>query len=179
MMRHTLSFSVVTFSLLTLISCSDKVPTTTNKGTPAASPNPTISTQLTQTPAKSAAIGETISLGKYKFTVNSVRDAVGDSISQPKQGKKYLIINATIENQGQQPSPISSIVLFTLTDSANQKYKRVITTETKGNLDNNLDPGKKLQGEIAFEVPQDVKNLLLIVRGDLVEPNLQAKVKLN
>lgn len=176
-MRHTLSFSVVTFSLLTLISCSDnQMPTKTNKGTAAASPNPK---QAIQTPAKSAAIGETISLGKYKFTINGVRDAVGDSISQPKQGKKYLIINATIENQGQQRSPISSIVLFTLTDSANQKYKRVITTETKGNLDTNLDPGKKLQGEIAFEVPQDAKNLLLILRGDLVEPNLQAKVKLN
>ncbi|MEO8892871.1 MAG: DUF4352 domain-containing protein [Coleofasciculaceae cyanobacterium] len=176
MMRHSLSFFVVTFSLLTLISCSDQqIPTTTNKETP----NPTASSQLKQTPAKSAAIGETVSLGKYKFTVNSVRDAVGDSISQPKQGKKYLIINATIENQGQKPSPISSIVLFTLTDSANQKYKRVITTEIKGNLDKNLDPGKKLQGEIAFEVPQDAKNLFLILRSDLVEPNLQAKVKLN
>ncbi len=175
-MRHSLIFSVVTFSLLTLISCSDKVPTTTNKRTPAASPNPK---QIRETPAKSVAIGETISLGKYKFTVNGVRDAVGDSISQPQQGQKYLIINATIENQGRQQSPISSIILFALTDSANQKYKRVITTETKGNLDHNLDPGKKLQGEIAFEVPQDAKNLLLILRGDLVEPNLQAKVKLN
>ncbi|MGB5963069.1 MAG: DUF4352 domain-containing protein [Coleofasciculaceae cyanobacterium] len=174
-MRHSLSFSVVTFSLLTLISCSDKpLPTKANKATA----NPTASSQAKQTPAN-AAIGETVSLGKYKFTVNSVRDAVGDSISQPKQGKKYLIINATIENQGQKQSPISSIVLFTLTDSTNQKYKRVITTETKGNLDNNLDPGKKLQGEIAFEVPQDAKNLILILRGDLVEPNLQAKVKLN
>jgi hypothetical protein len=177
MMRHTLSFSVVMFSLLTLVSCSEnQMPTAKNKGTPTASPNPK---PTRKTPAKSVAIGETVSLGQYKFTVNGVRNAVGDSISQPKPGKKYLIINATVENQGQKQSSISSIVLFTLTDNANQKYQRVITTETKGNLDHNLDPGKKLQGEIAFEVPQDAKNLLLILRGDLVEPNLQAKVKLN
>ena len=177
-MRHTLSFPVLTFSLLALVSCSEhQMPTAINKGTPAASANPSTS-KPKQTPSKSAAIGETVALGKYKFTVNSVRNAVGDSISKPKQGQKYLIINATIENLGQQQSPISSIVLFSLTDSANRKYKRVITTETKGNLDNNLDPGKKLQGEIAFEVPQNAKNLLLILRGDIVEP-IQAKVKLN
>jgi Domain of unknown function (DUF4352) len=170
-----LSFiSVVMFSLLTLVSCSDQTPTASS-----SSSTSTKNKQSSKTPTKSVAIGKMISLGKYKFTVNGVRNAVGDSISKPKPGKKYLIINATIENQGKKQEPLSSIFLFALTDSTNQKYKRVITTEAKGNLDSNLDPGKKLQGEIAFEVPQDAKNLLLVLRGDLTEPQLQATVKLN
>lgn len=176
------SISLVMLSLLTLVGCGiNQTPTGANPTFPAASGSGT-STQTKQpskTPAKSAAIGEMISLGKYRFTVNGVRNAVGDSISKPKPGKKYLIINATVENQGQKQEPLSSIFLFALTDSTNQKYKRVITTEAKGNLDSNLDPGKKLQGEIAFEVPNDAKNLLLVLRGDLIEPKLQAKVKLN
>ena len=57
----------------------------------------------------------------------------------------------------------------------NKAYKLVTTRETKASL----DPGKKLQGDIVFEVPQDAKNLLLILRGDLVESKFQAKVKLN
>lgn len=180
-MRYTCQ-SLMMFSLLTLVSCGDNnTPIGVNTKTPAASSSSQASAhkQSKKNPAKSAVIGETVSLGKYKFTVNGVRDAVGDSISKPKPGKKYLIINATIENQSLKQEPLSSIFLFALTDTADKKYKRVITTEAKGNLDSNLDPAKKLQGEIAFEVPQDAKNLVLILRGDLIEPNLQAKVKLN
>jgi hypothetical protein len=120
-----------------------------------------------------------VKLGKYQFTVNGVRESAGDTISQPKQGQKFLVIDATVENQGQKTEPISSIFLFALSDSTKKEYNRVITVDAKGSLDSNLDPGKQLQGEIAFEVPKDAKDLLLILRGDVVEPSLQAKVKLN
>lgn len=178
-MRHPLTLSVIMFSLFSLVSCGNQQkPTATNTATPSVSPS-SQGKQPIQIPTKSVAIGETVSLRKYKFTVNGVRDAVGDSVSKPKAGQKYLLINATVENQGQKQEPISSIFLFALADNTNKEYERVITTETKGSLDNNLAPGKKLQGEIAFEVPKDAKNLLLILRGDLVEPKFQAKVKLN
>ena len=72
----------------------------------------------------------------------------------------------------------ASVVLFSLSDSTQKEYGRVITTDTKGNLDSNLDPGKQLRGEISFEVPKDAQGLLLILRGDLVEPSLQTKVQL-
>lgn len=182
-MRFTSTFSVLTISLLTLVGCGkNQTSTTQDTATPAAATKASPAAQdqqALQNPSKLLAIGETVVLGKYKFTVNSVRNAVGDSVSKPQKGQKYLIVNATVENLGQKKAAISSILLFTLTDSTNKKYKRVITTETKGSLDANLDPGKKLQGEISFEVPQDAKDLLLILRGDVVEPSLQAKVKLN
>ena len=92
-----------------------------------------------------------------KFTVNSVRDAVGASISKSKPGQKYLLINATVENRGQKQEPISSIFLFALVDNKNKEYERVITTEKKGSLDQNLDPGKKFQGKISLEVPNICK----------------------
>jgi len=186
-MRSASVLSVLGLSLLTLWGCGNNpTPTATNTGTPAASPSlttaaspPAGSKQPTQLPSPSVDIGKPIKLGKYQFTVNGVRESAGDEISKPKQGQKFLMIDATVENQGEKREAISSITLFTLSDSNNKKYERVITTDAKGSLDSNLDPGKSLKGEIAFEVPKDAKNLQLIVRGDLVEPRLQAKVKLN
>ncbi|HEY9635366.1 MAG TPA: DUF4352 domain-containing protein [Coleofasciculaceae cyanobacterium] len=173
--------SVLLLSLLTLWGCgNNKTPTT-------ASPSPITTTasptdrgkQAIKIPSNTVGIGQSVRLGKYQFTVNGTRKTDGDTISKPKQGQKFFLIDASVENQGQKMEPISSVFLFTLTDSTGKEYERVITTEAKGSLDTNLDSGKKLQGEIAFEVPKDAKDLLVILRGDLIEPRLQAKVQVN
>jgi hypothetical protein len=181
-MRSTLVLSVLSLSLLTLWGCGNNRTSTTASPSPtaaatAASPS-TESKKSVKIPSKSVAMGQSIKLGKYQFIVNGMRKTDGDMISKPKQGQKFLLIDATVENQGQKMEPISSVFLFALTDSTGKQYERVITTEAKGNLDSNLDPGKQLKGEIAFEVPKDATDLLLILRGDVVEPSLQAQVKL-
>lgn len=175
--------ALLLLSLVTLWGCGKNQTSTTSSPSPAitataASPSAK-GKQGIKIPSQSVGIGQAVRLGKYQFTVNGVRKTDGDTISQPKPGQKFLLINATVENQGQKMEPISSIFLFALTDATGKEYERVITTEAKGSLDNNLSPGKQLKGEIAFEVPQDAKALLLILRGDLVEPTLQAKVKVN
>ena len=189
-MRSACVLSVLTLSLLALLGCgNEQMPTATNTETPAASPSPSIaatadsssskSKQLQQIPSKSVEIGKSIKLGKYQFTVNGIRESAGDTISQPKPDHKFLLIDATVENQGEKKEPVSSVFLFALSDSTKKLYDRVITTDAKGSLDSNLDPGKQLRGEIAFEVPNDAKGLLLILKGDWVEPTLQAQVQLN
>ena len=189
-MRSACVLSVLTLSLLALLGCgNEQMPTATNTETPAASPSPSIaatadsssakSKQLQQIPSKSVEIGKSIKLGKYQFTVNGIRESAGDTISQPKPDHKFLLIDATVENQGEKKEPVSSVFLFALSDSTKKEYERVITTDAQGSLDSNLDPGKQLRGEIAFEVPNDAKGLLLILKGDWVEPTLQAQVQLN
>jgi uncharacterized cupredoxin-like copper-binding protein len=182
-MHSTSVLSALLLSFLTLWGCGNNQASTKTSPSPAstdttASPS-TQGKQSIKIPSQSVAIGQSVKLGKYQFTVHGTRKTQGDTISKPKQGQKFLLIYATVENQGQKTEPVSSVVLFALTDSTGKEYERVITTEAQGSLDTNLDPGKQLKGEIAFEVPQDAKDLLLILRGDLVEPNLQAQVKLN
>lgn len=182
-MHSTSVLTVLLLSFLTLWGCNNNQASTKTSPSPnstdtIASPS-TPGKPSTKIPSQSVAIGQSVKLGKYQFTIHGARKTDGDTISKPKQGQKFLLINATVENQGEKKEAVSSVVLFALRDSTGKEYERVITTEAKGSLDSNLDPGKQLKGEIAFEVPQDATDLLLILRGDLVGPNLQAQVKLN
>jgi|GEM_PF-5150269 len=157
-------------------------PTTSPPLTATVSPTPLASTPSPtqspiQLPTQTAVPGQPIILGKYQFTVNGLRQSPGDLVTKPEKEEKFLVFDVTVENKTQTTETISSFFLFQLMDSQGQEYERAITSELKGSLDKNLAPGKTLKGEVAFKVPKNVKGLLLVLKGDLLDPGLQAAYK--
>ncbi|MCG0278537.1 MAG: DUF4352 domain-containing protein [Thermanaeromonas sp.] len=143
--------------LITVVGCGETV---TSEKADTAAPKP-------QPPPKTFSIGEPIKMGGLVFTVNGVRESKGDQFIRPKEGYIYKIVDVTLENIGEKPAAISSLMMFSLADSEGYRYKVTIGPETRGSLDGELQPGQKMRGELAFEVPTKATGLQL-----LFEPNV-------
>ncbi len=100
-------------------------------------------------------IGETIKMGSLQFTLNGVRFDEGDDFWTPDEGKSWLLFDCTLENTGSESEGISSMLMFKLYDSDSYSQSLTISTSAKGSLDGELAAGRKMAGEVAFEVDAD------------------------
>lgn len=112
-------------------------------------------------------IGDTVEAGDYIFTVNSVREDKGGDFLKPDEGNIYYIIDATVENKGDKSINVSSLLMFTLIDEEGYTYDITFGPDTKGQLDGEIAPGRKLRGELAFEIPADATGLELEIDPSL------------
>jgi hypothetical protein len=100
------------------------------------------------------AIGDTVAMGDLVITLNSARWVAGDEFYKPKPGERWLALDCTIENLANESVAISSMLMFKLYDeeafSRNQEY----FADVKGSLDGELGPGRKMRGEVVFNVEE-------------------------
>ncbi|MDI6600340.1 MAG: DUF4352 domain-containing protein [Thermoanaerobacteraceae bacterium] len=123
-------------------------------------------------------IGDVISIGDYVLTVNSTRTSNGNDFLKPDEGNTWYIIDATVENKSDKPVNVSSLLMFTLSDGEGYSYDQAFGADTKGSLDGELAPGRKMRGELAYEIPESAGGLELIFDAD-VWGSGQAIVKLD
>lgn len=97
-------------------------------------------------------VGETVKMGELEFTVNSVRYDNGSEFLGPDEGTKWLVIDCTLKNIGQESEALSSMLMFTLYDSEFYSKEMAIFAETKGSLNGELGAGRTMRGEVAFVV---------------------------
>jgi len=112
-------------------------------------------------------IGDVIEAKDMHYTVNSVREAPGGDFIKPKEGNIWYVVDVTIENKGQETFHSSSLMMFKLFDSEGYSYSITLGPDTTGSLDGEVPPGRKLRGEIAFEIPQDSEGLELQIDPSL------------
>lgn len=112
-------------------------------------------------------VGETVKMGDLQFSVNEVRTSAGGEFFKPEQGNVYFIVDSTIENLASEPASLSSLLMFKLVDEEGYNYQVTIGPDTRGSVDGELSPGRKMRGELAFEVPEKAQGLELIF-----EPNV-------
>lgn len=162
---------LVGLMMITIIGCGET--TTPEKATTTQNDE----SQKPKAP-ETFSVGESIKMGGLICTVNSVRDSKGGDFLRPEEGNIYKIIDITLENMGEESVSISSLLMFSLSDAEGYKYNVTIAPDTKGSIEGELQPGRKLRGEIAFEVPEDAVGLEL-----LFEPNVfgfgQAIIKID
>lgn len=118
-------------------------------------------------PPETFNVGDTVSMGKLRLTVNAVRYDAGGGFIKPKDGHVYLVVDATLENAGDKAENVSSVLMFKVQDADAYSYNISIGPDTKGNLDGEIGPTRKMRGEVAFEIPKTAKGLELIF-----EPNV-------
>lgn len=98
-------------------------------------------------------LGDAVQYGDALITVNSVRKHEGSANTYDEPTNDfYLIFDVAIENQGTEPVNISSMLNFELFDSESYAQDLSIFVETRGSLDGEVGAGRKLAGEIAFDV---------------------------
>jgi hypothetical protein len=116
-------------------------------------------------------LGEPIVAGDLKLTVNAVDTPKGDQFSTPKPGNRFVAVDLTIENTGQEATHLSALAQMSLKDAAGWKYPLdVLATTAAGGSppEGELMPGEKLRGKVGFQVPEDATGLLFVFEADLV-----------
>ena len=112
-------------------------------------------------------IGDVVKAGEAQFTVNSVREDNGNEFMKPKDGNVYYVVDVTVENKGSESLAVSSLMMFKLVDSEGYSQDITVGPETKGSVDGEVSPGRKLRGELAFEISKEAKGLELEIDPSL------------
>jgi hypothetical protein len=107
-------------------------------------------------------IGDSVTFNDLVITLNSVEDNKGDKFLKPAEGNIYKIVDVTLENKGTEEKTVSSVLHTSMADSDGYTYTMTITTFIKTQLDGSVPAGRKLRGQVAYEVPTDAKGLEFI-----------------
>lgn len=111
-------------------------------------------------PPKKYNIGESVKVGNFKITLDSVRN---EEIEKEEGGvlKNYLYCKVTIENIGIDYEHISTLGDFELLDQEGIKYNVKMTINSKGSIDGDIPNGEKFHGELVFDVAKSEKYELI------------------
>lgn len=107
-------------------------------------------------------VGESVKFNDLVITVNSVKDHKGSDFEKPADGNVYKVVDVTVENTGEKEEAISSLMHTSMADSDGYTYNIMIATFVKSQLDGSVPPGRKLRGELAYEVPKAAAGLEFI-----------------
>lgn len=114
--------------------------------------------------------GEPATMKDVTVTLESVTENEGKQYNEPAEGNVFLLCEFTIDNQSEKELAVSSIMSFdAYVDSyaVNQSITGLITVEGNKQLDGTVAPGKKMNGVIAYEVPQDWKEFEVNFEPDI------------
>lgn len=154
-----LRFVLLLSAFLALSGCAEstisKIETTSAQSpsiTPvvaAATPSPTQTPKVPEV----FAIGDTVKMDDLEITVNSTRTSNGSKYNKPDLAK-YLVLDVTVENKGSESVSISSLINMSLFDDKSYKRDSSRVHDQQGSLNGEIGPGRKIRGELAFDVPE-------------------------
>lgn len=104
-------------------------------------------------------LGEPISAGDYKLTVTEFENPAQppDRFTNPKPGNRFVKVDVSIENTGQQHLPVAA-AYFTLSDSggiANTALPGI--PSDRGLRQTSVGPGQRFQGVLFFEMAANLR----------------------
>ena len=119
-------------------------------------------------------VGETASIEdrslNLQFTVNGLREHGGVEFVQPQEGHQWVLVDATIVNQGDKAKSIS-LADFQLIDSAEKTHETAIFDGALGDVQSllgKIQPSDKRQGSVLFEIPRSVRGEKLVFQPNRV-----------
>ncbi|MEG0670731.1 DUF4352 domain-containing protein [Clostridium sp.] len=127
------------------------------------------STSSEQQESRNFEIGQTAEkANNYKVSVNSLSEYTStNQFMKAPEGKKYVVANVTVENlTADKDIAVSSLMCFNLLSVDGVKYNIAIT-DAEGQLDGTVAPGRKLTGNVSYEVPAELTEAELEVKLDV------------
>ena len=161
MKKFLYSFLILTCVFFVLAGCNDVKPEKVGEAGGAPAESQRSDSGETEVKTEVYEIGDSVKAGNLIFTVNSTRTDKGGDIIKPGEGKIYYIVDVTVENTGDKSENVSSLLMFKLFDSDGYNYSVTFGPETKGQIDGEIAAGRKLRGELVFEIPEDAMGLEL------------------
>lgn len=159
--------AVTALFLVWTTGCGETVEPEAVSGDPAAEEQPAAEGDQVQKETVFR-VGQTIKLGDALYTVHGVREIEGNELFRPAAGNRWLGVEITVENQGSRPMVVSSLLGFSLQDGDSYIYSVTpLPVDTKGQLDGELGAGRKMRGEVTFEIPAEATGLRLLIDADV------------
>ena len=103
-------------------------------------------------------VGDTVELNGVKTTLLSAEEYPGKQYMMPTDGNVFLVCQFEIENDSSAEITVSSMVSFNAycdDSSVNLSVTGEMLEDSWKTLDGTVAPGKKINGVIAYEIPQD------------------------
>jgi hypothetical protein len=156
-MKKFLSLILVVLLMVAFIGCSDNTTPEKVGNTDKTNEQGDTSGEDTQKTGENEIfkVGDTVKMGDLQFTVNGVRVSEGKTF-KPDEGNVYLMVDITVENIGSEEESVSSLLMFKLVDKDGMGYDLAISDDQQGQLDGSLAAGRKMKGEITYEVPKTI-----------------------
>lgn len=119
---------------------------------------------------ESYGVGEAISAGDLTITVNGVETPEGAQFAQPNAGNRFVVVDLSITNTGNQAANVSTLLQMKLKDATGRQYNLdlMATTAASGAApEGELAPGETLRGPVGFQVPGDAEGLAFVFNGNV------------
>lgn len=98
-------------------------------------------------------IGDRVKFNDLYVTVKSVRKYAGNPDKWEEPDRDYfLVFDVEVDNKGEKAYNLSSLLQFSVYDADGYSQDRGIFVTTRGSLDGEVGAGRKMAGEIAFDV---------------------------
>ena len=126
-----------------------------------------------ETPQTTHKVGEAIKIGDFVLTINKASISAGDGSTKPKPGKKFVVVDLTIENKGSKAAAISTMLQMFLKDGTGRYYATdlMAAVAAKGTSpDGELAAGEKIRGQVGYQVPEKVQGLTFVFDAELFGP---------
>lgn len=97
-------------------------------------------------------VGEAVQFDDLVITVHGAKVKKQDNNGLKPQKAKYVYVDVTIENKSTKPANISSALNFKLAEADGTQDNIAIVSDMNGQLDGELGPGRKMKGQVVFDV---------------------------
>lgn len=107
-------------------------------------------------------IGEVAEMNDVQVTMVNYTESNGSQYNAPSDGNVFVLVEFEIANNSDSELSVSSMLSFDAyaDDYAlNYSLSATIEAESGSQLDGTIAPGKKMRGEIGYEVPADWSNI--------------------
>ncbi|AXF56923.1 DUF4352 domain-containing protein [Salicibibacter kimchii] len=109
------------------------------------------------------AVGDTVEHDDYGLTVGSVEFSSGDEIDNPDSGNEYVIVEMTIDNDGDDTISYNPYHFSIQNSDGNITDQAFTTIDSDTSLSSgDLAPDGTVSGTVVFEAPEDDPELTLI-----------------
>jgi len=116
-------------------------------------------------------VGDIIRVNNTILVILGWDQPPGGDLNPPDDGKKYLVVDVIIANQGKKSFNSSPVFQMSLKDPSGQKYN----LNGKANLasgtnqpNGEVNPGEVIRGKVGFHVPENLTDFLFVYEANLL-----------
>ncbi len=117
-------------------------------------------------------LNETAVFKNMKVTATEVKESKGEEYFEPEDGNVLVGIKFVIENISQESQSVSSLLQFNAyADDLALEYSFSAGIAFEKGVDGDVEPGKRIEGWYAVEVPENYKVIDIYFQNDILSSN--------
>ena len=116
-------------------------------------------------------VGDIVSINDTVLVILGWDQPPGGDFNPPDEGKKYLVVDLMIANQGERSFNSSPVFQMTLKDPSGQKYNingKANIASGSNTPNGEVNPGEVIRGKVGFHVPEDLTNFIFVYEANLL-----------